>query len=207
MLKNYFSKIKNIIKKRFLKNNPPYLIQNKGSVISGISNYHNGNFIVQGSQEVKIGCYCAFGENIRIITESHDYNYPSIQYVFHSHHFRKKHPGILKFPPNKERTKGAVEIGNDVWIGHNVTIFSGVKIGNGACLGNGCIVTKDVEAYSIVGGVPAKLIKMRFKEDIITYLQEIQWWNWDKNKIELNEKFFYSNLNLMTVDELKTIII
>ena len=80
-------------------------------------------------------------------------------------------------------TKGDVAIENDVWIGDNVTIMSGVKIGNGAVIANNSHVVKDVPAYALVGGNPAKLIKYRFSEIQIKKLLEIQWWNWPETKI------------------------
>ena len=71
------------------------------------------------------------------------------------------------------------EIGNDVWIGQNVTINRGVKIGNGAIIAAFSVVTKDVPAYAIVGGNPAKIIKLRFSPKEIEELQDIQWWNYE----------------------------
>jgi virginiamycin A acetyltransferase len=199
--------LKKIIKRLSKIKTAPYLIESSKNITAGKMSYHNGNFIIQGSQNVKIGSYCALGENICIITENHDYNYTVMQYTFYRHYFGKEHPGVLNYPPNKERTKGGVEIGNDVWIGHNTTILSGVKIGNGAILGNGCIVTKDVEPYSIVSGIPARKIKMRFNEETVKYLQEIEWWNWSENKIKRNVNFFNQNQNLLTVEEIESIII
>lgn len=73
--------------------------------------------------------------------------------------------------------KGNITIGNDVWIGYEAVIMSGVTIGDGAIIGARAVVTKDVEAYTIVGGVPAKLIKKRFDRDTIAKLQSISWWN------------------------------
>ena len=68
-------------------------------------------------------------------------------------------------------------VGNDVWIGHGVTIVSSCeKIGNGAVIGAGSVVTKDVPPYSIVTGVPAKVIKYRFSEEIINALEDSCWW-------------------------------
>ena len=79
--------------------------------------------------------------------------------------------------------KGDIVIGNDVWIGYDAVIMAGVTIGDGAIIGTRAVVTKDVEPYSIVGGVPAKEIRKRFSPDIITRLQRLQWWNWDMAKI------------------------
>ncbi|THE11036.1 CatB-related O-acetyltransferase [Bacillus timonensis] len=75
-------------------------------------------------------------------------------------------------------------IGSDVWIGANVTILKGVTIGDGAVIAAGAVVTKDVEPYSIVGGVPAKFIKYRFDEDTIKRLLEIKWWNYMLDSLE-----------------------
>ena len=79
--------------------------------------------------------------------------------------------------------KGDIVIGNDVWIGYDAIIMAGVTIGDGAIIGTRAVVTKDVEPYSIVGGVPAMEIRKRFSTDIIARLQELQWWNWDADII------------------------
>ncbi|MDE7154522.1 MAG: CatB-related O-acetyltransferase [Muribaculaceae bacterium] len=80
--------------------------------------------------------------------------------------------------------KGDIVIGNDVWIGYDAVIMAGVKIGDGAIIGSRAVVTKDVEPYSIVGGVPAKEIRKRFAPDIIEKLQDLQWWNWSVERIK-----------------------
>lgn len=79
--------------------------------------------------------------------------------------------------------KGDIVIGNDVWIGYDAVIMAGVTIGDGAIIGTRAVVTKDVEPYSIVGGVPAKEIRKRFAPDVIKRLLELQWWNWPDEKI------------------------
>ena len=80
--------------------------------------------------------------------------------------------------------KGDIIIGNDVWIGYEAIIMQGVKIGDGAIIGTRAVVTKDVAPYTIVGGIPAKVIKKRYPENIIKKLIEIQWWNWDEKTIK-----------------------
>lgn len=82
--------------------------------------------------------------------------------------------------------KGDIVIGNDVWIGYEAVILAGITIGDGAIIGTRAVVTKDVPPYTIVGGVPAKPIKKRFSEEIISALLEIQWWNWSESKIAKN---------------------
>jgi hypothetical protein len=82
-------------------------------------------------------------------------------------------------------------IGNDVWIGHGVTIMPGVSIGTGAVIGAGAVVTKDVEPYQIVVGVPARPIRKRFSEEVITQLLDIAWWDWDRATLEARFDDFY----------------
>ncbi|MBP3886662.1 MAG: CatB-related O-acetyltransferase [Cellulosilyticum sp.] len=80
--------------------------------------------------------------------------------------------------------KGDIVIGNDVWIGYEAVIMPGVTIGDGAIIGTRAVVTKDVPPYSIVGGVPAKIIKKRYDEETIQKLLELQWWHWPDEKVK-----------------------
>ena len=79
--------------------------------------------------------------------------------------------------------KGDIIIGNDVWIGYEAVIMAGVHIGDGAVIAARAVVTKDVPPYTIVGGTPARKIRMRFEEETIAKLQQTQWWNWPVEKI------------------------
>lgn len=76
-----------------------------------------------------------------------------------------------------------VTIGHDVWIGHGATILPGVTVGNGAVIGSGAVVTKDIAPYTIVGGVPAKLIRERFGREIAERLDRLAWWDWDHARL------------------------
>ena len=157
----------------------------------------NGKKTLVSSKDSKIiiGKYCAIANGINIVTLNHDYNFPAIQGTLYKKLFNDSHPGCIKVPPNKERTKGDVIIGNDVWIGEDVFITSGITIGDGCCIGAKSVVTKDLPPYSICVGSPCKPIKMRFNKDIINFLINIKWWNWNENKMRNNKKFFYTDLN------------
>jgi hypothetical protein len=76
-----------------------------------------------------------------------------------------------------EAKKRRLVIGNDVWIGDRAYIMTGVSIGHGSIIAANAVVTKDVLPYSIVGGVPAKVIGQRFSDEIVAKLLELEWWN------------------------------
>ncbi|MCJ2106768.1 CatB-related O-acetyltransferase [Methylobacterium sp. E-041] len=80
-------------------------------------------------------------------------------------------------------TNGDVHIGNDVWLGDSCRILSGVTVGDGACVATGALVTRNVPPYAIVGGVPARVIRLRFSPEQIAAMLEIGWWNWPEERI------------------------
>ncbi|MES1219391.1 MAG: CatB-related O-acetyltransferase [Bacteroidota bacterium] len=146
-------------------------------------------------QSADIGKFCSIGPNSVIGYGEHPVNYLSTSPVFY-------HTGIIfgktfaseeKFDGNKR-----VSIGNDVWIGANVFIKSGIRIGDGSVVAAGAVVVKDVLAYTIVGGVPAGVIKQRFPTDVVESLLKIKWWNWNNEELEKRQRFFISDdLNLI----------
>ena len=76
------------------------------------------------------------------------------------------------------RRENAVTIGHDVWIGHGATVLPGVSVGDGAVIGAGAVVSRDAAPYTIVGGVPARLIRERFPAPVAARFQHLAWWNW-----------------------------
>lgn len=126
---------------------------------------------------LNIGAYCSIAPNVTIFLGSEhrvDWvsTYPFSIFLEEAQHI-KGHP----------RSKGDVIIGNDVWICEGATILSGVTIGNGAVVGNNAVVAKDVEPYSIVAGNPAKHLKYRFDEAVISRLEATKWWLWPEKEL------------------------
>ena len=135
----------------------------------------------------KIGRYCSISDYVRVLAGSHPTErYVSTHPAFYS---VKQQAGFSYVDKNNydelfyAEGENYVVIGNDVWIGSGVLIMSGVTIGNGAVIAAGAVVTKDVAPYTIVGGVPAKYIKQRFKDDDISKLENIRWWDWPQKQI------------------------
>lgn len=133
-----------------------------------------------------IGKYCSIARNVIIGVDDHN-----IHFLTTSPIITDKHYGFIQTSVSEPQKK-LVQIGNDVWIGINAIIMRGVTIGDGAVIAAGSVVTKDVEPYSVCGGVPAKHIKYRFSKEIIDKLLIIKWWNWDVEKIKSNINFFYN---------------
>ena len=96
-----------------------------------------------------------------------------------------------------EESNGRVKIGNDVWIGTRAIITDGVTIGDGAIVAAGAVVTKDVEPYTIVGGVPAKPIRKRFTDEQIAFLQDLNWWDRETEWLKNNSASFQNIEALM----------
>ncbi|WP_455618896.1 CatB-related O-acetyltransferase [Eisenbergiella sp.] len=97
--------------------------------------------------------------------------------------------------------KGDIVIGNDVWIGYEAVVMAGVTIGDGAVIATRAVVTKDVPAYTIVGGIPAKPIRKRFCEETIAALLALKWWDWPAEKIAGNIEAIQNG----RIDKLKNI--
>jgi acetyltransferase-like isoleucine patch superfamily enzyme len=127
----------------------------------------------------KIGNFCSIAKGVKIGLGKHPTNLLSTNSVFYKDGIRKD--WAIKIPFKEEEQ---IIIGNDVWIGIEAIILDGIKIGNGAIIATRSVVTRDVPPYAVVGGVPAKIIKYRFDEDIINKIQETEWWNLEDTKIK-----------------------
>ena len=132
--------------------------------------------------KIKIGSFSSIAPNVTITEFNHDMD-AITTYGIKSNLFGQEFKEDIV-------SKGDIVIGEDVWIGSNVAILSGVIIGRGAVIAAGAVVNKNVEPYSVVGGVPAKKIRMRFSPERIAELEALRWWEWDKKTIYANRSFF-----------------
>ena len=130
----------------------------------------------------RIGKFCAIAAEVRINAMNH----PMERVSQHKMTYRPNEY-FLFAKVDKEfreaRLMQIVEIGHDAWIGHGAIILPGVKIGHGAVVAAGAVVAKNVAAYEIVGGVPAKRIKWRFPKSLREQLLALSWWDWSHDKL------------------------
>ncbi len=137
------------------------------------------------SWHCEIGKFCSISWNVSIGGANHDYSRITTHAFLYSADF-----GLLDGEPEYNRFSDACIIGNDVWIGCGATVCRGVTVGDGAVVAAGAVVTKNVEPYTIVAGVPAKPIKKRFDEETIRLLIKSRWWDLPSQVIKDNVKLF-----------------
>lgn len=193
-----------IVEVKFSKNKGKDVWIHPDSYISGnvfIDDHTNINgpayIVATKNCPVRIGKYCAIGNNFRVRVADHNMEYANIQARLHKR---------LNFKSIHTKCKRGVYIGNNVWIGDNVIILADVTVGDGAVIGAGAVVTKDIPPFAIAVGVPAKVIKKRFPDNIIQDLLDIKWWDWTEDKIARNKRFFETDLTQPGVSIKKLIV-
>lgn len=145
----------------------------------GKGSYTGTNTIIK---KTDIGRYCCIAWNVSIGGKNHNYRHTSL---YTDYWFGRTFGIDTENTTEDYRTT----IGNDVWIAAGVNIIEGVTIGDGCVIGAGSVITHDIEPYSIVAGVPGKMIKKRFDDETIEKLEALQWWNWEEDKIRENIDF------------------
>lgn len=141
---------------------------------------------------LKIGKFCSIGPHLKVGYGKHPINFISTSPLFYS---SQPWFGITLTNKDKYEEHKVTTIENDVWIGANVFLVDGIKIGHGAIIGAGAVVTKDVPDYAIVGGVPAKIIKYRFKNELIKNLLKLKWWDRDFEWLKINIHLFQRDMS------------
>lgn len=161
--------------------------------------------------EGKVGRYCSIANDVKTIKSVHPTEkFVSTSPVFYSllkqcgitYTNQQKFDEILYANVHKEGVKWyPVVVGNDVWIGAGATILPGVCVGDGAIVAANATVVKNIEPYSIVGGTPARIIRMRFSEEEINYLLNLKWWDKDEEWIAKRADLFVDISNLMSCED------
>lgn len=134
-----------------------------------------------------IGRYCSIAGQVRIGDHEHPIGWLSTSPVQYSEERFSFHPdGLMTRVPDDQCDfrKSPPVIGNDVWIGSRVTVLCDVTIGDGAIVASGAVVAKDVPPYAIVGGVPARVIRYRFDDEMVARLMRVQWWRFSPSQLD-----------------------
>ena len=162
----------------------------------GRSSYGELNVVTfSNKSRLVIGDYVSIAQNVHFMLDVEHYlNHISM------YPFKVK---TLDLCPFESFSKGDIVIENDVWIGYGATIMSGVSIGQGAVVVAGAVVTKDVPPYAVVGGVPAKIIKYRFDEEIIDYMLSLDYSQLTKELIYSHIDDLYQPIYERSLDEIK----
>ena len=142
---------------------PPFFIDYGSHTRVGRAFYANHNLVILDAAPVTIGDHVFIAPNCGFYTAGHPID------------AERRNQGLEYAYP--------ITVGNDVWIGYEAAILSGVQIGDGAIVAARAVVTKDVEPYTIVGGVPAKPIRKRFDSETIRRLEQLRWWDWPREKL------------------------
>jgi acetyltransferase-like isoleucine patch superfamily enzyme len=141
--------------------------------------------------DASVGRYCSIASDVVIGPAEHPVDWLSTHpfvcdrgdHVMELASVFPKYAELLGSLSSRAHWHDETRIGNDVWIGQRAIVMRGVTVGDGAIIAAGAVVTRDVAAYAIVGGVPAKLIRFRFEPDVIEALLQIQWWRYDLSSL------------------------
>ena len=129
-----------------------------------------------------IGKFANIAAHVRIYASKHPMERASL------HHFTYRSSWYFEGEEDDQdffdwRAGQGTTIGHDTWIGHGAVVMPGVTIGNGAIIGSNAVVTRDVAAFAIAVGVPARTIRQRFSDDAASRLDALAWWDWEHEKL------------------------
>ena len=164
-------------------------LRQEGRFLLGKHSYGNPEVLWWGEDvRLSIGSFCSIADGVTIILGGNHRDDWITTYPFSEFEDWPKAHAI----PGHPSSKGDIQIGSDVWIGNGATILSGITIGDGAIVGARSVVAKTIPPYSIAVGNPARIIRYRFKPEIIDNLMEIAWWKWSEEEISTATPYLLS---------------
>lgn len=209
IFKRWFSRIKNAGRKVSFASGTELSLSNRyegynkigknslffGSI--GKGSYIGSDCRIRGD----IGRFCCIASGVITANGRHPTSdFASIHPAFYSPDLSRC--GLSYCKEQRFKEDGArICIGNDVWIGTGAILLDGVQVGDGAIIAAGAVVTKDVEPYSIVGGIPAREIRKRFSSEICAELEKLQWWDRSDEWLRAHVMEFSSACSLLNHDK------
>lgn len=148
-----------------------------GQVKLGEYSYVNEHSLLRG---VSVGRFSSIGPHFICGHGEHPTNFVTTSPVIYS---TRNQCSVTFADKDQFLEQRSTLIGNDVWIGARVFVRDGITIGNGALIAAGAVVTEDVSDFAVVGGVPAKVIRYRFADEVIRELLDLKWWDWSEEKL------------------------
>ena len=140
-----------------------------------------------------IGNFCSIAPGVSFLMDGEHIYSTLLTYPFGSRYIGEN---------EMYNTKGDIIIDDDVWIGYRATLLSGIHIGQGAIIAANSVVVNDIPPYAIVGGIPAKIIKYRFSNDVVEKLKTINIGNIDIKGIKKDYQLYCKNITSENVDEI-----
>ena len=130
---------------------------------------------------ISIGSYCSLAPHVAVYALNHPMNHLTT-YIGQ---------GLWKGELKKHQTPQSVKIGSDVWLGHGAIVLAGVEIGDGAVIGAGAVVSRNIPAFTVAVGNPARVVKRRFNESVSSLLLELRWWEQAPDQLREMEELFH----------------
>ena len=155
----------------------------------------NGSARLVGVAPISIGKYCAIATGVTMLSDNHDIRTPNIQVAL-----------ALSLDIGNPRLASPIRVGSSVWIGDRVLVLTGVTVGDGAVIGAGSVVTRDVPAFAVAAGVPSRVLRSRFSSEVMDFLLELAWWDWDRARIERNKELMGTDLTVVPVETLREMV-
>lgn len=155
-----------------------------------------GAVFIRGAAPCQIGKYCAIGRELDIITSDHPTDGANLQLALQR---RVGAASRVRASP--------VEIGHNCWIGDRVIVLAGSTIGDGSVIAAGSVVRGDIPPFSIAAGVPARVIRQRFSDEVVQLLQQLAWWHWEPERLSRNQRFFDACLDGLTPAQIEALVV